>query len=85
MLKRKVSLIALTMFNLQACTAPVAVHEPVECVGLPDINIKFTEEEAYLIPDSAVDKITLMRETYKARINLQCKINLKHDKSHTTD
>jgi hypothetical protein len=52
---------------------------PVECLSLPVINVQFTQQEADAIPATAISKIVLMRETYKARINAQCKINLKHD------
>ncbi len=82
MLKRKetkASLIGLMMFSLFGCTKQELIHVPVGCLGLPTVNVKFTQEEADAIPDSAVDKIVLMRETYKARINAQCEINYKHD------
>lgn len=80
MRKLKASLIALTISSLFACSSVEIVHVPVGCLGQPVVNIKFTQEESAAIPQSAVDKIVLMRETYKARINAQCEINHNYDK-----
>lgn len=80
MKKTKALLIGLITFNLMSCSTMEIIHVPVGCLGLPSVNIEFTQEEADLIPDSAVDKIILMRETYKARIKAQCDINHNYDK-----
>ena len=78
-MKAKLSLIALMIFSTSACTGKPSSHVPVGCLGLPSNNIQFTMEEAEAIPYTAVDKIVRMREVYKARINSQCEINIKHD------
>ena len=78
-MKTKLSLIALTIFNISACSNQLPRHVDVGCLGLPQVNVIFTQLEADSMLDSAVDKIVLMRETYKARINAQCDINIKHD------
>ena len=77
----KASLTSLTAFSF-GCSSVGQVYVPVGCLGLPTINVRFTTEEANSIPVSAVDKIKLVSETYKARINAQCEINAEHDKLH---
>ena len=85
MKKLKASLIASMIFSLCACSSLELVHVPVGCLGQPVIAERFTQAEADAIPISAVRKIVLMREAYKARINAQCKINAAHDKLHESD
>ncbi len=83
--KIKPSLIALMTFNLCACAGSTSSYAPVGCLGQPVIDIVFTREEAELIPETAIDKIESLRETYKARIDAQCLINYNHDKLHESD
>lgn len=81
-MKVKASLAALMIGNCVGCTTLEIVHAPVGCLGQPNINLKFTQQEADSILDSAVGKIVLMRAIYKSRIDTQCKINLEHDRLH---
>jgi hypothetical protein len=70
------------IFSTSACTTLEIVHAPVGCLGQPNINVKFTHEEADSMLDSTADKIVLIREIYRARIDAQCSINKKHDELH---
>jgi hypothetical protein len=70
------------IFNVSACSTVELIHVPVGCLGLPAYKPSFTQEESDSMPDSAVDKVVLMRTIYKARIESQCKINAEHDRLH---
>ncbi len=81
-MKVKVSLIFLTIISLSACSTLELVHVPVDCLGQPQINVTFTQQEADTMSIETVKKIALIRNTLKARINAQCNINNKHDRLH---
>ena len=78
----KASLTSLMIYSLSGCSTLEIIHSPVDCLGLPQVRLQFTQDEANSMSIETVNKIVLMRETYKARINAQCEINLNHDKLH---
>ena len=82
MIKIKVILIGLISTSLGACTSVELIHVPVGCLGLPYVDVQYTQSEAESLSNEIVDKIVRTEAIYKTRINSQCAINKKHDELH---
>ena len=78
-------LIGLISISLGACTSVELVHVPVGCLGLPYVNVQYTQAEAESLSNEIVDKIVRTEAIYKTRINSQCAINKKHDELYGDD
>lgn len=79
-LKRAASLSVIALI-LCSCSTIEIMHVPVGCEGQPIISHNFTEEEAEILTDDMVDKMTLFAVTLRERIETQCAINHKHDEA----
>ena len=82
MIKIKVILIGLISTSLGACSSVEFIHVPVGCLGLPYLDVQYTQAEAGSLSNEIVDKIVRTEAIYKTRINSQCAINKKHDELH---
>jgi len=82
MTRTKAILIGLISISLGACTSVELIHVPVGCLGLPYVNVQYTQAEAGSLSNEIVDKIVRTEAIYKTRINSQCAINKKHDELH---
>ena len=85
MIKIKVILIGLISTSLGACSSVELIHVPVGCLGLPYVDVQYTQVEAESLSNEIVDKIVRTEAIYKTRINSQCAINKKHDELHGDD
>ena len=82
MIKIKVILIGLISTSLGACSSVELIHVPVGCLGLPYVDVQYTQVEAESLSNEIVNKIVRTEAIYKTRINSQCAINKKHDELH---
>lgn len=80
---KSLSLTALIVGSLTACTSTKLIHVDLDCPGIPKHNVTFTDEEKESITDSAVQKIDLIITTYKQRIITQCEMINAHNKIHS--
>lgn len=69
------------LVNLTACSTIEIIHEPVGCLGQPNLP-EFTEEELLPLSEQTFNKVLNMAIIYNSRIESQCEINEAHDEIH---
>lgn len=79
---KKSLLTILTTFSLYGCSTVVDVHEPLDCLGQPEVSLNLTPEEFEQIPKPALKKIKVFGKTLRARIDAQCELVDKHNLEH---
>jgi hypothetical protein len=76
---KKSLLTTLITFSLTGCGSTELIHADVGCMGQPQVSIGFTQKEADALTEPAKQKLVIFVKTLRARIDSQCKINIKHD------
>ena len=73
---------AIFAMSLMGCSAIELAHEPVDCLGQPQVSLNLTRDEANLFTDDMRLKMRKFAVTLRERINTQCNINKEHDELH---
>lgn len=70
---------------LTACSTIEIAHEPVNCLGQPEVSHSFTIDEKNRLTDDMKLKMRIFAVTLRQRIISQCDINKEHDELHQGD
>ena len=85
MRKLKASLICLIISMTSACSTLEIAHAPLDCLGMPLDDVRFSQKEANAMSNETAMKIVEIRVIYRKRIKSICKQIEHHNELHSTN